>query len=78
MQFQTELRNNESSFDEKDVLDDCVTEQPKGTEKFFSSLILRLEYLQRTKKTREDRICKSLCGKKAEARRTIPVEQQRR
>lgn len=36
MQFQTELRSNEGSFDEKDVLDDCVAGQPKGTEKFFS------------------------------------------
>ena len=30
MQLQTELRSNEGSFDEKDVLDDCVAGQPKG------------------------------------------------
>lgn len=36
MQFQTELRSNEISFDEKDVLQDCIAGQPKGTRKFFS------------------------------------------
>lgn len=35
MQFQTELRRNEDSFDEKDMLDGCVAGQPKVTEEFF-------------------------------------------
>lgn len=51
MQSQTEFNvricSNESSFDEKDVLEVCVAGQPKGTEKvFFFSLISRLEYHQ--------------------------------
>lgn len=49
MQSQTEFNrtdSNESSFDEKDVLEDFVAGQPKGTERVFFSLISRLEYHQ--------------------------------